>query len=225
MISKLGIKDIGEERINMLKINSLRELYNYPMDRMETLIGPTNAYKFKTQLNNLMVNPIYDYIIIGSLGFTGISAKTWRLIFERISLSDIVRYLDNGFVDDVSDMLCTIKGIGSATSDTIINEYPDFKEDIRFILDNFNIINSYGNLTIKKKIRFTGFRDRELVDILNTIGYDADDNAGVTKDTYVLLIPYNGYTMGNKYEKALKYGVRIIPVNEFKEQFNVNRYF
>ena len=55
------------------------------------------------------------------------------------------------------------------------------------------------------------------------MGYDADDNAGVTKDTYILLVPYNGYNMGNKFQKATKYGVRIMPVDEFKDQFNLNR--
>lgn len=223
MIAKLGIKDIGEERINTLKVKSLRELYSYPMEKMAELIGPTNAAKFKSQLDFIRNTPTPDYVLIGSLGFTGISAKTWKLIFERMLLGDIVKYLDNGYTQDVADMFNTIKGIGKATAETVVEEYPSFKDDIRFILDNFSIVDSYGNITVKKKIRFTGFRDSELVETLNSMGYDADDNAGVTKDTYILLVPYNGYNMGNKFQKATKYGVRIMPVNEFKEQFNLNR--
>ena len=59
------------------------------------------------------------------------------------------------------------------------------------------------------------------MEILNMMGYDADDNAGVTKDTQVLLIPYNGYESGNKIKKALQYGVSIVSVQDFKTSLNI----
>ena len=216
MVSKLGIKDIAEERMAALGVGSLKELYDYPYDKMVEIIGPTNAAKFKDQLDSIKNNETPDYILIGALGFSNLSAKTWRIIFEKIALVDIIQYLDGGYVDDVKDMFCTIKGIGPNTTETIIEEWNSFKDDIHFIVNEFNYKNSYGSFKIRKKIRFTGFRDKDLESILDEMGYDADGNAGVTKDTAILLVPYDGYNQGSKCEKALKYNIKMMTVNDFK---------
>ena len=54
---------------------------------------------------------------------------------------------------------------------------------------------------------------------LNDMGYDASDK-GVTKDTYILLIPGEGYTSS----KLSKVGpdTKVIPVDEFKA--NMEKY-
>ena len=44
-----------------------------------------------------------------------------------------------------------------------------------------------------KKIRFTGFRNAELVEKLMAMGHDASEG-GITKTTDILLVPYPGYT-------------------------------
>lgn len=221
MVAKLGIKDIAEERMSILECKSLRELYEYPYDKMEKLIGPTNAFKLKSQLEDIKNNPTPDYRLIGALGFSNMSAKTWKLIFEKIPLKDIVKYIDDGFLEEIRDMFCSIKGIGRATTETILEEYNTFKDDIYFILNEFNYESSYGSIKITKKIRFSGFRDSALEDMLRDFGYDADGNAGVTKDTSILLVPYEGYNSGSKCEKAKKYGVKIVPVNTFKETLGI----
>ena len=73
------------------------------------------------------------------------------------------------------------------------------------------------------QIRFTGFRDHELSEFLNSKGFDADDNSGVTKNTNYLLIPYSGYDQGNKIAKAKKYGVKIVTVEELLNELNIER--
>ena len=66
------------------------------------------------------------------------------------------------------------------------------------------------------QIRFTGFRDREVEALLNKQpGIDCDGDAGVTKSTAILLVPMKGYNQGSKCAKAIKYGVPIVPVQEF----------
>ena len=42
-------------------------------------------------MENLKSNPIEDYRIIGSLGFTNISTSKWKLIFAEISLKDFIK--------------------------------------------------------------------------------------------------------------------------------------
>ena len=51
------------------------------------------------------------------------------------------------------------------------------------------------------QIRFTGFRNKQLSELLCNAGYDADDNSAVTKRTSILLVPYEGFT-SSKVSKA-----------------------
>ena len=83
-----------------------------------------------------------------------------------------------------------------------------------------NIIPSKG-ASFGKSIRFTGFRDEELVEKLNAMGHDASGIAGLTKATDILLIPYEGFT-SSKTAKAAKNGTQIVAVQQFKD--NINKY-
>ena len=72
------------------------------------------------------------------------------------------------------------------------------------------------------KIRCTGFRDPALMNVLNSDPrVDADDNAGITKDTTYLLVPIEGHT-STKVDKANKYGIKVICVKDFVN--NINSY-
>ena len=72
-----------------------------------------------------------------------------------------------------------------------------------------------------KKIRFTGFRDKALCEYLNSVGFLADDNADVSKDTHILLVPDTSF-QSRKTQKAEQLGIMIIPINEFRE--NIENY-
>ena len=81
-----------------------------------------------------------------------------------------------------------------------------------------NVITSKGisndKVALSKIIRFSGVRDKELENRLNMSGHDCSDGS-VTKTTDFLLIPFAGYT-SSKVDKANKYGVKIITLDEFK---------
>lgn len=218
MLDKLNLKDFAEERIKLLNAKSFTDLMNLSLKDL-SIMGDINAHKLKTQLDNLKVNPIEDYKIIGSLGFSDIASKTWKLIFNKISLSDFVNLYYSDKIN-LCNLLKSIRGIGTATTITILNEFEFFKNDIYYIMENINIISTVGKGDSQIQIRFTGFRDKDLVNLLQSKGVDADDNAGITKSTTYLLIPYANYNQGNKIAKAKKYGIKIIDVNKFRELLN-----
>jgi NAD-dependent DNA ligase len=64
----------------------------------------------------------------------------------------------------------------------------------------------------KGTVVFTGFRNKDLEKKLQDDGYEVSES--LTKDTSFLLIPIEGHK-SSKVEKAKKYGVTIVPVNEF----------
>ena len=216
MLAKMGVKNFSSAAIDSLKVSHFKELYELTMDQL-SILGPNNAIKFKAELEKLKTNPLPDYRIIGALGFTSIAAKSWKLLFSKMSLEELHGiYTMKGDTNFLDATLTNIKGIGPITSKTIIQEYPYFLEDIQFIIANKMYIPTDKKSAPDIQIRFTGFRDRELEAVLNKQpGIDCDGDAGITKSTSILLVPMRGYTQGTKCAKAAKYGIPIVAVKDF----------
>lgn len=220
MLDKLGIKDFSDSSVKKLGVRFFHQLMQLNMEQLSVL-GEKNAANLKNQLDKLRITPIYDFKIIGALGFTDTASKTWKLIFQQITLDEFLHYYTqyHGDVSNLRAQLISIKGIGPATIDSILRELPYFWRDIEYIVRCMNIQSS-KHLGSKKVIRFTGCRDKQLEEQLSSMGYDIDGNAGVTKNTDYLLIPYASYTQGSKYEKAKRYGVQIVPIEVFESNLD-----
>jgi hypothetical protein len=78
-----------------------------------------------------------------------------------------------------------------------------------------NIVETKGS-TSQISVRFTGIRDKAFSQWLRDKGYDADDNASVTKTTNILLVPVAGYE-SNKTRKAGP-NTRIVPISLFMNE-------
>lgn len=209
MLDKLQLKDFAGERLQSIGKYSLTELMDLTVDDVRFL-GEINSQKFVERMNELKTKPIYDYQIVGALGFTGIAQEKWKLILTNFSLLGLMtNYNKPGFVET----LTSVKGIGPATAETIRNEMWFFIKDLTRIVEMENIITSYGNNVETKVIRFTGFRDKALVERLKSMGFDAGEGS-VTKKTDILLIPCEGFT-STKTAKAEKDNIMIVPVEDF----------
>ena len=209
-LAKLGIVNFGLETVKTLGYDHLYQFLSATEDDFSVL-GENNKKELRKQLDLIMKNPMYDYKFMGSLGFNNIGDKTWKLIFQCISLDLLIRGIEDGTITE--DTFPRPKGIGTSTIKTILNEWDYFYRDI-LEYSVMNIVSSLG-IELGKQIRFTGFRNRELEEQLNTMGHDCDGNAGVTTKTDILLVPHSGYTQGSKVAKAMKYGVLILPVQDF----------
>lgn len=209
MLDKLQLKDFAGERLQSIGKYSLSELMDLRVDDIKFL-GEINSQKFVDRMNELKTKPIYDYQIVGSLGFTGIAQEKWKIILSKFSLLWLINNYEK---DEFISMITAIKGIGPNTAETIKNEMSFFIKDLTRIIEMKNVISSYGNEDNSKVIRFTGFRDKALVERLNSIGCDAGEGA-VTKKTDILLVPCEGYT-STKTIKAEKDNIMIVPVEDF----------
>ena len=196
MMSKLNIKDFSEERLRILNTKSLSDLLNYTYDDV-SILGPVNAEKLMERINELKTNPINDYKLVGSLGFTGVAIETWKKILTELPLEPII-YLNDG---ELFFELRAIKGIGDITAQLIVDERKYFMKDLEQIQSMSNVIRSFGAMP-QPTIRFTGCRpDEDLYNYLTNLGYDANPNGGVTRSTNILVVPYIGYT-SNKLSKV-----------------------
>ena len=212
MMGKLNLKDFGEAKIAALNVHSLREMMSKTRNDLLPILGEAFTEKFLERMNTIKTESIPDYMIVGALGFTGIATGKWKLIFERMTLEELVHlYRTNS----LKMALQKINGIGDSISDTIIAEFPIYEDDINMILAMPNIIKSFGKAALPKVV-FTGFRDAGFADYLNTHGYDYKEN--LTKDTAILVIPAPGFNS----TKLSKVGpnTRIISREDFQKEIN-----
>lgn len=214
MLDKLDFKDFSEAALRSLNVTSFTDFLNIDFDRAkECLNSELLATKLMDRLNQLKTQPIFDYKIIGSLGFTDIAIETWKKILNVIHINDII----NLSVADLYNRLINIRGIGQATTNVIIVERRDFLEDLQTITRMGNVICTF-HLDKPKTIRFSGVRDKDLEQQLQSMGYDANGNASVTKSTNILLIPEVGY-MSEKMKKAGD-NTQVIQIDEFKKHMD-----
>ena len=207
MMAKLNIKDFGEETFRALGTQSLTQLLNYTYDDVCS-IGENNARKLLSRIEELKTTPIYDYKILGSIGFTGVSFETWKKILAKISFQEIISLPD----EYLSHRLINIKGIGDKIVNVVLNERRLLYQDLQAI-STLNILAS-RDCKHTLKIRFTGCRpEPEIERYLEFKGCDARGDASVTKDTDILVVPYIGFT-SSKVKKAGK-NTRIIDMARF----------
>ena len=208
MMAKLDFKDFGEETFRALHTQSLTHLLNYTYEDVKGL-GEVNATKFLSKIEEIKTTPIYDYKILGAIGFTNIGPETWKKIMQVVSLKDIIYLDDNNLVRKISE----IKGIGPKTINTIVNERKMFIQDLCTI-SNLRVMNSRDFRTTCK-IRFTGCRpDEQLAAYLANKGCDARGDAGVTRDTDILVVPYMSY--GSSKRKKIGPKTKVVDYASFR---------
>jgi NAD-dependent DNA ligase len=214
MLQKMNIKGFANSTISTLGVKHFYELMNLKYDSVALLIGPVNASNFVDVIDRIKHGNILDYILVGSLGFTGGSTQTWKTIFQNITLKTFLKIME----DDPTELymkLTEIAGIGDTTARSIIEEFPYFEKDMYYILNqtNFQNLRDRFGSSNNKQIRFTGCRNLQLQEQLNNLGYDIDGNASVTKKTDILLVPYQGFN-SNKISKVSEH-CQIVPIQDF----------
>lgn len=218
MFKKLNIKDFSDAYISKIGKYHLKDMFALTKEDV-SFLGEINSQKFIDSMNELKTKDIYDYRIIGALGFTNVATEKWKTILKNYDIYEIMLTLmeENG-EERLKDMIVGIKGIGPETANTIVTELPFFMDDIALIsvMDNvipIKVIISKLNI---KKIRFTGCRDSELIEFLSSKGHDITGGS-LTKDTDILLIPYEGYE-SSKTKKAESNGSKtiIVSIDEFR---------
>lgn len=222
MFKKLNIKDFSDASIKQIAKYHLLDLLKLKKEDV-SFLGEVNSQKFIEAMNEIMTSEIYDYKVMGALGFTNVATEKWKTILKQYNLAEIINMiLVNQGHEILKNTIANIKGIGPETANIISNEFDFFKEDIMLIMymDNIKSIKEdLANLNIKK-IRFTGCRDSELINFLSNKGHDIT-GGGITKDTNILLIPHKNYT-STKTNKVIasRANTMIVPIDDFKSNMD-----
>lgn len=222
MLNKLGFVGFSEETVKLLEIKSFRDLMTISPERALKL-GEVSSTNLLNSISNFKSAPNIDYNIIGALGFSGIASAKWKIIFNALSLSELISSDDFKISSILLDN--RVIGISAKTVNTILKERKYFMDDLIYIYNNLsNIIYTTSNHTkgnhYKKTIRFSGIRDKELENKLILLGHDCSEGS-VTNSTDILIVPFYGFT-STKTDRAKSKGITIVPLDEFK--LNMNSY-
>jgi len=217
MFAKMNIKGFADATFGVLHKDHLWQLPLMNKAELCTILGNADGENFYNAIQQLMTTPQKDYIIMGSLGFSSMAHKKWQEILAQIRLKDIEDlFIHSKDVFEFRYKLSEVIKTGTATLNTIAEQWTFFAKDIEFVLNNIPLIESYGNLNVgKKQIRFSGIRNEQLAEQLSTLGYDADDNGSVTKKTDILLIPYEGFTSNKTQKASTNPSTLIVPIQDF----------
>lgn len=213
MLSKLGFKDFSDATVKLLgpTITGLKELMDISYDTISEVLGPVETSTFFMRINELRTEPIKDYRIIGALGFSNVAQDRWAQILREIGIDEILEDED----EELYNKLISIKGIGKAMAITIIKERFNMYNDLEMIRNMPNVEWSLGQGFVEGyQIRFSGFRDKELIEELSAKGYDISDK-GVTSKTNILIVPYKGYESSKT--RSVSSGCIIVTLEEFEE--------
>lgn len=218
MLAKMNLKGFAESSVRSIGVYTFRELIDLDREYLLPRIGEVNSLTFVNLMIKLKTEPIYDYVLIGALGFTGIAQKTWKAILSAYTLQELLTMYQQLPLEEFRNYLVHINGIGPITAETIADEWEFFLEDLLYINSMPNVMVSKGSVQ-GKQIRFSGCRNKQLEEQLRNAGYDADSNSSVTKNTDILIVPYEGFSSS----KTKKMGAGlIVPINDFME--NMDRY-
>lgn len=215
MFDKLNIKGFAEASFTVLGKNHLHDLLQMSEEEFISKLGEADGAKIYHCLNDLINNPIKDYKIMGSLGFTGLASKKWKLVLNLITIKDLF----DAFCNGVNYFEATVRNVLnkpglSVITDTIIKEFSFFAVDIADILKFPYLENSFGTSdSTLLSIRFTGCRNKQLSELLCNAGFDADDSQSVSKKTDILIVPYEGFK-SSKTSKVSE-NCKIIPIDKF----------
>ena len=199
MLKKLNIKDFSTQTMRLLGIYSFVDLMGSRNSDALNKLGPVERENFNAMIKELCSTQYPDYRVLGSIGFTGIAADTWKLICQKFEWEKLIF----GDEEEIAQ-LSKIKGIGPKTINTIREERRFFSKDLDYV-KRFMVITSTFNpneVTNRPQVRMTGVRDSKLSWAFMAKGFDITDGA-VTKDTMILIVPYIGFK-STKVDRAIK---------------------
>jgi len=200
MLKKLGVKDFGRAQATKLQITNLTSFLNTKEDHAIDVLGEVNGRKLMSRIHALKTKSIYDYQIVGAIGFNGVSQSRWQKILQHIRLDRVVRANSK----DLFDMIYNIPGMGRTIAESIVYERSTvMKEDMETILSMPNVVQTYGQNQTLPEVRFSGVRDKQLEQEFNSHGFSADGDKSVTKNTMFLIVPYDGFK-SSKVDKINK---------------------
>jgi len=209
-ISYATIEDFYSEGL----LRSIRDLYTLK-DHKNQIVGMDgyNVKKIENILNEIDTHrEVSASVLFGSLGIESISTKKFKNVFDFISAQEMMEIANT----DNYDFFTVIPGIKEKTAKALVDGLHDNNDLIYFLLKELTLIEEVRG---HYSVAFTKVRDEEMEKFI-TDNYGTIDDS-LTKNTTILVVPTKDIK-SSKTDKANKYGIPIVPIDELKEYITNN---
>jgi DNA ligase (NAD+) len=210
--SKVGIEDIGPNTIERMVVDGLisniSDLYTLTAEKLRDVsgFGPVESKNIIASINK--VHSVEDYVLLGSLGIPGASRKVFEKLLSHIKFNKLISMGNNK--DDIKK-LTELPGIKSKSARKILTGIEENLDEIERLL-SYITIKEAKSFSIK--VCFTKVRDKDFEKYLNSIQVRVVE--ALTRDTNLLI---TGAATSSKVEKALKWGIPVLTLQEAYDKF------
>lgn len=192
-------------------VSSIKDLYSLDKHLSEIInidgFGPTMVTKWINSINDKRT--VADYQVFGALGIEGLSKKKFAAIFKEYDIDELMDIVSENRIID----LVKISGFEDKTSKKVIKGIEDNKKLIKFLIKELDIVETkYANKP-KFTVCFTKIRDKDKEKFVFEHGGAIDDS--LTSKTTLLVVPTLD-TKSSKVDKANKYGIRVVPIDDLE---------
>lgn len=223
----MKIKYLDEGVLTLLVMNGKKNIFDIVKTKKEDFsnisgLGEKLYIKIMKEIYNKISTSNLHTLMASTMYFgRGIGIKKLKKIVDNYP-----NILDNEYTNKIIiEKINKIKGFDDKTSKLIANGLPKFKNfykklsniyDLSYLKKNNKKNNKYNFKDFK--VVFTGLRDKDLENIIETNGGDV--KTIVSKNTTHLIYKINSET--SKFKKAKVLGIKIMTVEEFKKIYLKN---
>lgn len=177
-------------RIQQIGHNTLKTLsdYGYVKEIIDLFKLKNKAYELENLPNfgrlktRAIINEIekkrelFDYELLGAIGIGGLSLKSFKDIFKEFPFQEMIQLATEKRFSEIEARLLSINGFAEKKAEIVINYFKDRSEFGKLLkLMKELKIKKYENNNEKPIAVISGFRDKELIEKIEKLGYEVSD--------------------------------------------------
>lgn len=195
-------------------VNSIPDLYNLKSHRDEIIGMSGFGEKSYTNMINSIDSAVRSTTLarcLGAMPFNDTSEETWKRVISVMGNNEVITTMLDGSFPNAILVHGYIPSVGELKIKKIIDGYIRNKQELCVLINWIKGLLTQDDNTTKVKVALSGTRDKDLIDSLESQGFEVKDN--LTKDCEILVIPESTFT-SSKVEKAKKMGIKIMTMSQ-----------
>lgn len=212
-VVKLGAYGISDQTIQDLYdaklIKDIPDLFELDENAIASLngYGDGKAGNIVSEIRSIQEKEIPESKLLGSLGMTGIGEKKSRKLLSVMPIKKALKMKKKKAIFE----LVSADDIGPTTAKTYVSFIHEYDDMIKRLLSCMNIV---SDASWKGNVVFTGFRNPDLEEKFNRIGYEVSSN--VNRNTRAVIDSSYSHD-STKCNAARAKGIDIVHVSEVQD--------
>lgn len=218
---KIGVEGISYETVNDFYywgfLLSIKDIYSLEDNRDKLISLPgydkKSIDKILTSINDH--KNLLESVFLGAIGIEGFGQKRFSVLLNHFDYDTLIQNALNNDWRSIAE----VPGFQGKSARKLCEGIQDNRTLIEYLEDRLTLYKDPKQSDSKFKVVFTKVRDKDIEDYIVSKGGSVSET--LTKDTNILVVP-NLNISSNKVDKAKKYGIHIVEINDIKNFINKN---